>query len=65
MNTKVTKYILCDMQEMMSFSPKQSFLYAAGTLKLDISPPGDKPPYCLTSELHQVPVKFLMLLSFC
>ncbi|XP_073227641.1 dedicator of cytokinesis protein 7-like isoform X3 [Porites lutea] len=25
-----------------------------GTLKLDISPPGDKPPYCLTSELHQV-----------
>ncbi|XP_020629756.1 dedicator of cytokinesis protein 7-like [Orbicella faveolata] len=25
-----------------------------GTLKLDISPPGEKPPYCLTSELHQV-----------
>ena len=25
-----------------------------GTLKLDISPPGDKPPYCLTSELQQV-----------
>ena len=25
-----------------------------GILKLDISPPGDKPPYCLTSELQQV-----------
>ncbi|XP_028405418.1 dedicator of cytokinesis protein 7-like [Dendronephthya gigantea] len=25
-----------------------------GVLKLDISPPGEKPPYCLTSELQQV-----------
>ncbi|CAB4011292.1 Hypothetical predicted protein [Paramuricea clavata] len=25
-----------------------------GVLKLDISPPGDKPPYCLTSELQQI-----------
>ena len=30
------------------------FKYLVGTLKLDISPPGEKPPYCLTSELHQV-----------
>ncbi|CAH3030323.1 unnamed protein product, partial [Porites evermanni] len=32
-----------------------------GTLKLDISPPGDKPPYCLTSELHQVLYTYALL----
>ena len=31
-----------------------SSLFCIGVLKLDISPPGDKPPYCLTSELQQV-----------
>ncbi|XP_048582972.1 dedicator of cytokinesis protein 7-like [Nematostella vectensis] len=25
-----------------------------GVIKLDISPPGENPPYCLTSSLHQV-----------
>ena len=35
-------------------SCSDAMLHILGVLKLDISPPGDKPPYCLTSELQQV-----------